>query len=188
MRRENLEHLIRSAATITDEYDIIIIGSQSILGTYPNASDDLLYSQEADMYPMNDSAKSDIIDGALGEGSRFHDTFGYYAQGVDESTAVLPGGWKDRLVKIQNENTWRRIGWCLEPHDLAASKLYAAREKDIEFVRSMISHKLVDCDVLHERLELLPVSGEMHNLLARKLDGLKRQSLRNSGSENSPSP
>ena len=30
----------------------------------------------------------------------FHDTFGYYAQGVVESTAQLPAGWQERLVPI----------------------------------------------------------------------------------------
>ena len=35
---------------------------------------------------------ADLIDGAIGEASMFHDTFGYYAQGVVETTAVLPEG------------------------------------------------------------------------------------------------
>jgi len=35
----------------------------------------------------------------------FHETFGYYAQGVAEETARLPQGWKDRLAAVQNENT-----------------------------------------------------------------------------------
>ena len=36
--------------------------------------------------------------GAIGESSMFHDTFGYYAQGVLETTAVLPTGWRARLA------------------------------------------------------------------------------------------
>ena len=32
MNREDLEHIIRAAADVTNEYEFIIIGSQSILG------------------------------------------------------------------------------------------------------------------------------------------------------------
>ena len=28
----------------------------------------------------------------------FHSTFGYYAQGITRSTAILPQGWQDRLI------------------------------------------------------------------------------------------
>jgi hypothetical protein len=40
----------------------------------------------------------------IGELSPFHETFGYYAHGVAEETALLPQGWKDRLVAVQNAN------------------------------------------------------------------------------------
>lgn len=39
------------------------------------------------------------------EGSPFHDLCGYYAQGIDERTATLPRGWRERLVKINTPNT-----------------------------------------------------------------------------------
>ena len=48
MRRIEREHLIRAAAAITDQYEIMIIGSQSILGAVPTAPDALLQSMEAD--------------------------------------------------------------------------------------------------------------------------------------------
>ena len=125
MLRTELEHLIRAAAAVTNEYEIMIIGSQSILGAAPNAPQDLLVSMEADFFPMHRPDLADVIDGAIGEGSPFHDRFGYYAQGVGPETAILPAGWEQRLVKIQNANTDLKIGLCLDPHDLAASKLAA---------------------------------------------------------------
>jgi hypothetical protein len=36
MNREDLEHIIRAAAAVTDEYEFVVIGSQSILGPIPN--------------------------------------------------------------------------------------------------------------------------------------------------------
>jgi hypothetical protein len=50
MRRRDLEHIIRAAADIADDDEIIVIGSQSILGQHPDAPDELCVSAEADVY------------------------------------------------------------------------------------------------------------------------------------------
>ena len=50
MTRQELEHIIRAAADVTNEKELIIIGSQAILGQYPNAPEELLISMEADVY------------------------------------------------------------------------------------------------------------------------------------------
>ena len=60
---------------------------------------------EADVFPLRQPGLSDQIDGAIGERSMFHQTFGYYVHGVSENTAALPHGWRERLIKVQNENT-----------------------------------------------------------------------------------
>jgi hypothetical protein len=93
----------------------------------------------ADVFPKNDPSKSDVIDGAIGEKSLFDETFGYYAHGVGAETAILPEGAYDRLIPVCNENTRSATGWCLEVHDLAISKLVAGREKDLQFVRCMLT-------------------------------------------------
>ncbi|HEY2875590.1 MAG TPA: DUF6036 family nucleotidyltransferase, partial [Reyranella sp.] len=95
---------------------------------------------------------SDLIEGAMGELSDFHDLHGFYADGVEPGTAILPEGWEDRLVKVENVNTNGARGWCLEVHDLAVAKLAAGREKDTEFVDAMLDHGLVQIDVLRNRL------------------------------------
>ena len=82
MNRQALEHLIRAAAAVTNEYELMVIGSQSILGSVEHAPADLLQSMEADMYPIKRPELADLIDGAIGELSPFQDRFGYYAQGV----------------------------------------------------------------------------------------------------------
>lgn len=160
MKRRELEHLIRAAAAVTDQYEIVVVGSQSVLGAVPDAPAVLLQSREADCYPLHRPDLADVIDGAIGELSPFDERFGYYAQGVGPETAILPAGWEGRLVKIQNENTDLKIGYCLEPHDLAASKLAAGRDKDWPFVEAMLQHKIVDGAVVEERIEQLPVSAD----------------------------
>ena len=167
MTRDALEHLLRAAAALTNERDFVVIGSQAVLGQFPSAPDALLVSAEADLYPRDAIEKSDVIDGAIGELSQFHETFGYYAHAVDDTTAVLPGGWQERLVPLHNENTGGATGWCLEVHDLASSKLVASRERDRAFVRVLLEEHLVDPAVLDQRMRQLPLPAErIEGLLA----------------------
>lgn len=160
MQRQQLEHLIRAAAAITDQDEIMVIGSQSILGALPNAPAELLMSMGADVYPLHHPDLADLIDGAIGELSPFEERFGYYAQGVGPDTAILPSGWQARTVKIQNANTDLKIGHCLEPHDLAASKLAAGREKDGAFVKILLKHGIVQALTLIERIATLPLTPQ----------------------------
>lgn len=76
MTRSELEHLIRAAGAIAEDSQIIVIGSQSILRQFPDAPRALLKSAEADVYPNHYPERADLIDGSIGEGSTFHETFG----------------------------------------------------------------------------------------------------------------
>ena len=51
MQLHQLEHLIRAAGTITDRYEFIVVGSQSILGSVERLPLECLMSNEADLYP-----------------------------------------------------------------------------------------------------------------------------------------
>jgi len=156
MTREELEHAIRAACDLTDETEMIVFGSQAILGQYPDAPEPLRQSAEADMAPKHAVEKVDLIDAVLGADSDFHRTHGFYVHGVPIETAVLPWGWDGRAVRVQNQNTRENIGWCVEAHDLAASKLVAYRDKDREFVRVLLEHGLVKPRKLRLRLTQLP--------------------------------
>lgn len=76
--------------------------------------------------------------------------------GLSIKAAVLPDGWEKRAVKVQNQNTREFIGWCVEAHDLAASKLVAFRDKDRDFVRVLLSERLVKARKLVMRIQRLP--------------------------------
>ncbi|HEY5242850.1 MAG TPA: DUF6036 family nucleotidyltransferase [Polyangiaceae bacterium] len=170
MTRSQLEHVIRAAADIADDDEIVVIGSQSILGQYPDAPSALRVSAEADVYPRNRPERADLIDGSIGEGSPFHETYGYYGQGVGETTAVLPAGWKERLVPVRNANTRGATGWCLDAHDLVLSKHFAARDKDRAFVRIALQAGLVERSVLLERLAALPVDDAAKERIRRQIE------------------
>lgn len=161
MRREDFEHVIAAAANITGEDDFVVIGSQAILGSHPAAPDAMLRSLEVDLYPLRSPKRADAIDGALGDGSQFHRTFGYYAHGVGPETAKAPTGWERRLVKaaVPARVGSRRspVAWCLEVHDLVLSKCAAGRERDWEFAADALGAGLVQGDVLLARIADLPV-------------------------------
>jgi hypothetical protein len=159
MTEEQLEHLIRSSGAILGDSEILIIGSQSILpwlrkwaGKPPRAWPGVFtLSTEADIIPIdNDSKKSDLIDGVLGEDSYFHATYGYFAQGVSMETARAPEGWKARCYPLKSERTQGVVGYCMHPADLFIAKTMAGRPKDGPFLDAMIEHGIVEeSTVLH---------------------------------------
>ena len=164
--------MIRAAASVAEDDDIVIVGSQAILGQYPEAPESLLVSREADVFPRNHPERGDEIDGSLGDGSYFDSAYGYYAHAVGPETAVAPTGWEQRLIPIRNENTGGATGWCLEAHDLVLSKCVAGRERDWEFAEEALRHGLVDRDELRRRLDDLPVAWERLDAVRRMVDGV----------------
>lgn len=169
MRREQLEHAIRTACQIIEQPAVIVVGSQAILGTYDEAQlpAAATMSIEVDILPIADSNDetarlADLIEGVAGEFSPFEQLHGFNIDGVDLQTAVLPSGWRDRLVQVQNANTAapagqpRFIGWCLDKEDLCVAKLVALREKDRNFVAALLQAGLVSADLITARLESIP--------------------------------
>ena len=176
MKRADLEHVIRAAAAIVED-DIVVVGSQAILGQFPDAPDSLLFSQEADVYPRGNPERAIEIDGAIGDGSQFHATNGYYAHGVGPETAKGPAGWEKRLVPVtvpaRVAGEWAEVRRpCMEAHDLVLSKCVAGRDRDWEFVEQTIARGVVDPDELLRREPDLPVSAERHQQIRSMLLGI----------------
>jgi hypothetical protein len=172
LRRAELEHVLRAAAAVTEDADIVVVGSQAILGQFPDAPEALLVSREADVYPRNRPELTDEIDGSLGDGSYFDSTFGYYAHAVGPETATLPAGWEERLIRVSNENTGGATGWCLEVHDLLLSKCAAGRERDWEFAEEALRQGLADSAELRRRLRDLPLPPNRLEEVERVVEGI----------------
>jgi len=170
MTRDQLEHIIRAACTIAADTELVIVGSQAVLAQFPDAPAELLVSMEADVYPRNHPERAELIEGSIGELSMFHETFGYYADGVDETTATLPEGWNRRLVPIRGPGTAGNTGRALEIHDLLISKYVAGREKDRRFNRVALAHSLADPGILKERLRATPIDAGSRARIAKQID------------------
>jgi len=169
MTREQLEHAIRAACYVSEDTEIWIFGSQAILGEFPNAPEELRTSIEVDVQPKNRPDKVDVIDGALGELSIFHQTHGFYVHGLPiEEAATLPKGWEHRVTPVFDENlTNGNTGWCVEAHDLAASKLVAYRPKDRDFVRVLLTEKMIETQILLERIYSLMLDEPLRERLVQ---------------------
>ncbi len=106
MTREQLLRLLRAALPAEHGIQIVIVGSQSVLGAHPDRElpERATLSMEADvMYRragVFNHELTEMVDAAFGEGSAFHEQEGVYLQGVDDTTCVLPDGWEDRLVTL----------------------------------------------------------------------------------------
>ena len=171
MTREQLEHAIRASGAIAGDRELYVVGSQAILGARPDAHPDLLRSMEVDIAPKNKPALEELIEGSIGELSPFHQTFGFYVDGVDITAIVLPCSWRDRTVVVDNANTSGIRGLCLDPSDLAVSKLAAGRPKDLDFVRVLLREAIVSPDLVLRRIEEVPRLEEERKAQLRQLVG-----------------
>jgi len=169
VRKQQLDHVLRVAGAITGAEQFIIIGSQALHGKYPDLPDEIVRSVEVDLVAKDEQERTEWLK-AIGVDSPFHEQFGYYADPVDEATAVLPKGWKGRLVNLPPGDTGAVRGLCLDPHDLAISKYVARREKDIDFTRELARRGLVDKPKLLALLGATPVSAETRARIRRNIE------------------
>jgi hypothetical protein len=172
MTRQEFEHVVKAAADIVKD-EIVIVGSQSVLGQFPDAPPSLLRSHEVDVYPKSNPDKAESIDGAIGDGSMFHATYGYYAHGVGPETITAPAGWEGRLTKLELPAIRKRDGtvvaWCLDVHDLALAKLAAGREHDYHFVEDALREGIVELQQLRRGVALMP--EDERQLVSERLEG-----------------
>lgn len=154
MKRSEFEHTIRAAGAILGVDEVLVIGSQALHASYQGTLEEAERSIETDIAALDDpdGSKADLIDGSIGELSMFQETYGYYAQGVTPQTAILPSGWRKRLVPYKTPGTNRVTALCLEPHDLWVSKALAGRPKDVEFCKALIERGIVKRSILQSRL------------------------------------
>jgi hypothetical protein len=152
MKKRQLDHVLRAAGRITGEKAFVIVGSQALHGKYPDLADDIARSAEVDLIATRNTRRTEWLN-AIGQDSPFHQQFGYYADPVDQNTATLPKGWKQRLVPLAPGDTEGVAGLCLEPHDLAIAKYVARREKDLVFTRELARRGVTQKETLLARLD-----------------------------------
>jgi hypothetical protein len=178
MNRTQLEIALRAAGEIARDREFIVFGSQSILGVVAHPPRGCLVSQELDMYPRNHPQAMSLLIARLGRRSVFARKHGFFVDCVTADLAAMPEGWADRLVPFRTPRTGGVTGWCVELHDVAASKLAAGRKKDLAYVRALLRGNLVRRQVLENRLLTLPLPALRREDLKSELSELVAAALR----------
>ncbi len=171
MTREQFEHAVCAAGAVLGVHEVLVIGSQALHAAVDRLPPEAIRSVEVDVGVLDGDADAmaDLIDGSIGEASMFHDTFGYYAQGVVPTTAILPEGWRARLVRFESPATNGVAAWCLEPHDLWLSKAVAGRDKDLEFCRALLKLGIVSRSTLTERLAAMAIAPQVRGAVEGRI-------------------
>jgi hypothetical protein len=166
---EDLVETVVAIARLFEADKVFIIGSQSILLSWPDAPIILRTSGEIDAYPENAKLweitrkeldpdcppeASEEINALFGEGSAFHRKHGFYIDGVDENTARLPADWNTRAITKPVDVDGRQVlavAPC--PEDVIVSKLARLLDKDKKFIAVYHAERPLDLQQTVERIE-----------------------------------
>ena len=153
MKKHELKTALKAAAEVAREREFVIIGSQAIHAQCRRPPAEVLLSQECDLYPRTHPEAATLLDRKLGRNSAFARKHGFYVDVVTPEIATLPEGWEKRMKPL-------RVGlitaFCLEIHDLLASKLAAGRLKDLELAGAILKLRLARVRILRARIAKLP--------------------------------
>lgn len=157
--------MLRAAGTITGAEAVLVVGSQSILGSYSDEELPLeaTDSIEADLVYNERNAQAMVeVNVQIGEGTPFHAEHGVYAEGVHRDVIALPRGWKLRVRTWHLQSSRPSSPRFLDPHDLAASKLARGAEKDLRFVNALIKSGHLSPVTVLERVRMLDRPRPQH--------------------------
>jgi Nucleotidyltransferase of unknown function (DUF6036) len=173
MKRPQLIELLQRIRSNHPVTRLIVAGSQALYATARSVPECVQFSIEADVLLIREAfGDRRDIEQRFGMDSAFQADTGFYAHPVGPGTIVLPSGWEERLVPFGRDDGLDNV-WALEIHDLAASKLMASREKDIEFLRALLERGLCDFPTLLARMDLLR-TGSAGNAVPERLARLAR--------------
>ncbi|MFA7342798.1 MAG: DUF6036 family nucleotidyltransferase [Terrimicrobiaceae bacterium] len=148
---------MESARALGESRKVIVLGSSSVLASFPEIGEqgllDNTYDGDLLLDPISNEIASYLTE-SLGQGSLFRTQKGYHADILHPSIVEsLPPGWEDRLVRMEGfENVF-----ALDPYDLATVKLVVGREKDVALVRGLIGLGKISLEKLRERLHAMPL-------------------------------
>jgi hypothetical protein len=157
MKKRELQEALCAAARIARESEFILIGSQAVHACCGRPPAEVLRSQECDLYPRTHPQAAGLLDTELGRRSVFARRHGFYVDVVAPDLAALPEGWERRLKPFR---VGRITAFCLDVHDLLASKLAAGRLKDLELVGALLKLRVGKLAILRRRIAMLPLSSE----------------------------
>jgi len=164
MKRSELQTALRAAGHVARQAEFILIGSQAVHAHCGRVPAEVLLSQECDLYPRTHPEAAGLLATELGRRSAFARRHGFYVDVVTPDLATLPEGWERRLKPL---GAGRVTAFCLELHDLLASKLAAGRLKDLELAGALLKLRLGSAATLRRRIARLPLATDRHKARVR---------------------
>jgi hypothetical protein len=156
VKKHELKTALKAAARVAREREFFIIGSQALHAHCKRPPAEVLLSQECDLYPRTRPQAAALLDRELGRNSAFARKHGFYVDVVTPDIASLPEGWQKRVKYF-------RVGlitaFCVEIHDLLASKLAAGRLKDLELAGAVLKLRLARVSTLRARVSQLTAAS-----------------------------
>lgn len=162
MNLVSLQHLVRSVRTLAEDCQVIVLGSASLLASFPElgeGAEPLTATYDAGLCPQPfDETTALMIHESLGESGAFHLRHGYHVDVLRDSIfETLPPGWRERLVPVPGCDG----AMALDPHDLAATKLLVGRAKDFALVRHLATTGRLSRIIVEQRLDTIPTDERL---------------------------
>jgi hypothetical protein len=155
---EQFYHICRSAAAIANVKQVTVFGAAAIIPWIERHSPNSPWwsSLELDLDPGGEKS-ADLVDGSIGEGSLFEETFGIRAHGVPLEAFIAPPDWESRAAIFKDPISGISIK-SPHPVDLAAAKLLRGEPRDWEFAAYCLQHLKVTVKDIDLGLQALSTS------------------------------
>ncbi len=176
LRRSDIDHILRAAAAIANHTRFVAVGTGAVIAIQRHIPVAMMLTAEIDLYAdglADPEPISDLIDASIGEGSRFHLTFGYYGDGVSPGTAIMPEDWRSRASDYTTTDG-AVTAICPSAADIAVAKLCAWREKDRDWLRAAVDAGIAPLAAIEAlaRAALPPAAPDLAERL-RRVDSLR---------------
>lgn len=151
MELGDLQELFEEARKLTGHTEFVVVGSLSILGVV-RASDApvrMLMSIDVDCFTRRDPGRIFELQQALGAGSPFEASHGFYLDPISPKVPTLPDQWEYRLVRTPLGQDV--VAFFLDPNDAAVSKYARCEPRDREWIRAGLQAGLLSAPIIESR-------------------------------------
>lgn len=151
MQLSDLRELFEQARKLVNHTEFVVVGSLSILGVVRggNAPARMLMSIDVDCFTRQDPPRIFELQDALGEGSAFEATHGFYLDPISPKVPTLPEQWETRLVRVPLDD--RIVAYFLDPNDAAISKYARGEPRDRAWIQAGLAAGLLSAPIIESR-------------------------------------
>ena len=147
-------HVARALSEITGRKELVVVGSAAVIAAMVEMNGNDFGTEDVDIFSLDSDDEERFIDEAeiIGRDSKFHETHGYYADGVGPKTAIMPADWKTRAEARNVPGAPGVVLWVPDMNDVALAKLCAWRDKDIQWLKIAVKEGVIEPAVMASRL------------------------------------